>query len=419
MQVKADFPEKLECLFQPSRYKILYGGRGGAKSWGIARALLVQAAAKPLRILCAREIQKSISESVHQLLRDQIAALGLSDCYEVLQNEIRGKNGSLFLFAGLKHNVENIKSKEGLDIVWVEEAQTVSKKSWDTLIPTIRKEGSEIWISFNPDLEDDETYQRFVKSPPPGAIVQKINWSDNPWFPEVLRLEKDSLKEKDPDAYLTVWEGHCKQTLDGAVYASELRAATEGNRICRVPYDPTKPVHTFWDLGWADNTSIWFAQAVGFEFRLIDYLQDSQKPLGHYLQKLQERGYVYGTDWLPHDAQAKQMASGRSVEELMRAAGRTVRIVPRLSLADGINAARTVFSKCWFDETKTADGLQCLRHYRYELDEDKKTFKRTPLHDWASHGSDAFRYFAIAMEEPKAERERKLKFRRAGGWQAA
>ncbi|MBF9234692.1 PBSX family phage terminase large subunit [Microvirga alba] len=419
MPVNAEFPEKLQCLFEPGRYKVLYGGRGGAKSWGVARALLILGAQRPLRVLCAREIQKSIEDSVHQLLKDQIRDLGLEDFYQVLNTEVRGKNGSLFIFAGLKHNIGNIKSKEGVDIVWVEEARTVSKTSWETLIPTIRKEGSEIWITFNPGLEEDETYQRFVRTPPAGAVVQKINWSDNPWFPEVLKAEKDDLKARDEDAYLNVWEGFCKQTLDGAVYASEIRAATEGGRITRVPYDASKPVHTIWDLGWADNTSIWFAQAVGFEFRLIDYLQDCQKPLSHYLQKLQERGYVYGTDWLPHDAQAKQMGSGRSVEELMRAAGRTVRIVPRLSLADGINAARTVFGKCWFDDEKTADGLQCLRHYRYELDEDKKTFKRTPLHDWASHGSDAFRYFAVAMEEPRAERERKLKTRRAGGWMGA
>ena len=135
---QVEFPEKLEPLFTPARYKVLYGGRGGAKSWGIARTLLVLGASKPIRILCAREIQKSINESVHQLLKDQIQALGLSDFYEVLNNEIRGKNGTLILFAGLKHNVHNIKSKEGVDICWVEEAQTVSRTSWDTLIPTIR-----------------------------------------------------------------------------------------------------------------------------------------------------------------------------------------------------------------------------------------------------------------------------------------
>ena len=179
-QATADFPAALEFLFQPARYKVLYGGRGGTKSWGVAQALLILAAQRPLRILCAREIQKSIRDSVHQLLRDRITELGMESFYRVLDSEIRGANGSLFLFAGLRHNIANIRSKEGIDIVWVEEANTVSKSSWDALIPTIRKEGSEIWITFNPELERDETYKRFVKLPPPGAVVRKVGWQDNP-----------------------------------------------------------------------------------------------------------------------------------------------------------------------------------------------------------------------------------------------
>ena len=159
----AQFPSKLEFLFDQHRYKVAYGGRGSSKSWSFARALIIQAANRPLRILCAREIQKSIKQSVHQLLSDQIQALGLGSFFEVLEAEIRGMNGSSFSFAGLATNtVESIKSFEGVDIVWVEEAQTVSKRSWDILIPTIRKENSEIWISFNPDVDTDDTYQRFV-----------------------------------------------------------------------------------------------------------------------------------------------------------------------------------------------------------------------------------------------------------------
>ena len=213
---KVEFPSKLRCLFEPNRYKVLYGGRGGAKSWGIARALLVLGSKKPIRILCAREFMTSMKDSVHKLLSDQIDALGLGFFYEVTQANIRGKNGSEFSFVGLRNNVANVKSYEGVDICWVEEAQTVSKMSWDVLIPTIRKEESEIWVSFNPELETDETYQRFVYSPPETAIVQKINWNDNPWFPETLRLEKDSLKARDIEAYNTVWEGICRKTVDGA-----------------------------------------------------------------------------------------------------------------------------------------------------------------------------------------------------------
>jgi len=417
--MEIQFPEKLQCLFERSRYKVLYGGRGGAKSWGVARALLILAAGKPLRILCAREFQNSISESVHALLSDQIKALGLSDFYEIQNTTIIGKNGSAFYFAGLRHNVTKIKSFEGVDIVWCEEAQTISKSSWDTLIPTIRKEESEIWITFNPSLEADETYQRFVVKPPTSSIVVKINWSDNPWFPKVLEQEKDDLKAKDPDAYLTVWEGHCKQTLDGAIYANEVRRATEEQRFTRVPYDESKPVHTFWDLGRADKTAIWFAQMVGFEFRVIDYYENQGHALAHYLKHLQGKSYVYGDTWLPHDADNELLASERTIAQQARAAGFKVRITPKSSVADGINAARTIFGACWFDADKCADGIQCLRNYRYEVDPDTRQYSTKPLHDWASHGADAFRYLAVALREPKKPQDKPNRARGpmgTGGW---
>ncbi|MDN5881532.1 MAG: PBSX family phage terminase large subunit, partial [Nitrosospira sp.] len=390
--------------------------RGGAKSWGVARALLIQAAATPLRILCVREFQTSIAESVHHLLQSQIAEIGLESFYEVQNNAIKGANGSEFVFAGLRNNVTKIKSFEGVDRVWVEEAQTVSKSSWEVLIPTIRKDGSEIWLTFNPELESDETYRRFVVNPPADAKVVKINWQDNPWFPEVLAREKDELKARDPDAYQNVWEGHCRVTLDGAIYARELRLAQEEGRIRNVPYDALKQVHTFFDLGWADNTSIWFAQSVNNELRLIDYYSNNQQPLQHYIGVLQNKGYIYGTDWLPHDAKAKTLATGRSVEEIMTAAGRKVQIVPNLSVSDGINAARTIFNRCYFDEARCAEGLQSLRHYRYDVDPDSKQFSGKPLHDYHSHAADAFRYFAVAIEEDRpASSARGI---RMGGWRA-
>ncbi|HET7321868.1 MAG TPA: PBSX family phage terminase large subunit, partial [Longimicrobiaceae bacterium] len=156
-----DLPEYAEALWEQSRYVVLYGGRGGAKSWSVARALVIQAAERPLRVLCAREIQKSIQDSVHRLLSDQIHALGLTG-YETTRGEIRHENGSLFLFEGLKHNVTKVKSLEGIDVAWIEEAERISEESWQVLIPTIRKAGSRIFVTFNPDTEHDPTYRRFV-----------------------------------------------------------------------------------------------------------------------------------------------------------------------------------------------------------------------------------------------------------------
>lgn len=216
-----------------------------------------------------------------------------------------------------------------------------------------------------------------------------------------LAAGKDELRVRDPDAYHNIWEGNCRVALDGAVYARELRQAQAEGRIRSVPYDAAKTVHTFFDLGWADNTSIWFAQTVGNELRLIDYYSNNQMPIQHYISVLQNKGYMYGTDWLPHDAKAKTLATGRSVEEIMLAAGRKVRIVPNLSVADGINAARTVLNRCYFDEKKCAEGLQSLRRYRYEVDGDTKQFSGRPLHDYYSHAADAFRYFAISIEDDR------------------
>lgn len=412
---RAEFPVKLEGLFRKSRYKVAYGGRGGAKSWGIARALLILGAKSPLRILCAREFMTSMRDSVHKLLCDQIESLGLLGFYEITQASIRGKNGTEFSFVGLKNNIANVKSYEGVSICWVEEAQTVSRLSWNVLIPTIRAEGSEIWVSFNPELETDETYQRFVANPPKDCITMRVNWSDNPWFPETLRLEKDSLKQRDEEAYNQVWEGLCRQTVDGAIFAKEMQAAEKDGRITKVPYDATKPVHAVFDLGWSDSTAIWFLQFVGMETRLIRYIEDAQKTISYYLATMQTYGYVYDTVWLPHDAENKTLAAaGRSIDDIVRAAGYKTNILPRVPILDSINAARTIFPNCYFDREHTADGLACLRHYRYEVDPDTGQFSRNPLHDHYSHGADAFRYIGLMIKEPT--KRKKQMVATAGSW---
>lgn len=421
ISINADFPEKLKPIFQPYRYKILYGGRGGAKSHSVAAALLILGARTPLRILCAREFQASIADSVHKLLSDKINDIGLDLFYEVQRTTIKGKNGTEFIFAGLRHNVTSIKSMEGCDIVWVEEAHTVSKSSWDILIPTIRKPGSEIWLTFNPELESDETYDRFITNPPTDALVLKVNWSDNPWFPDVLRQEMEDLKKKDYDAYLNVWEGHCRTTLDGAIYANEIRQAIEDGRFTSVPWDKAKPVNVFFDLGRSDMTSIWFSQIIGFEYRIIDFFEDQGHAMDYYIQILQNRGYVYGTVWLPHDGKHKLLASNLTIEQQVRDAGFKVEIVPSISVADGINHVRTAFNRCWFDKAKCSDGISALTHYRYDVNPDTGQYSKEPKHDWACHSADSFRYQCIAYQY-KPDREKKKsnpQRRQGGGWMAA
>ena len=398
-KIKALFPEILEFLSKPYRYKILYGGRGSGKSWGVARELLIQGAIRqqPLRILCAREVQRSIKQSVHQLLSDQIQELQLGSFYEVLENEIRGKNGTKFSFTGLANNtVESIKSFEGVDRVWIEEAQTVSKKSWDILIPTIRKPGSEIWVTFNPSLDTDDTYQRFVINPPENSKVVKINYNDNPFFPEVLEQERLHSKEHDPD-YANIWEGECKSAVDGAIYAKEITEAQEQGRVTKVPYDPQLKVHVVMDLGWNDSMSIILVQKGVSDIRVINYIEDDHRTLDSYSAQLKDMRYNWGQMYLPHDGRTKDFKHGVSAEDIMRRYDWDVRIVPRLDIESGIRVARMNFHRVYFD-TSTQRLIECLKHYRRGISSTTNE-PGAPVHDEYSHGADAFRYLAVSIED--------------------
>jgi len=399
LDVTAPFPRKLGILFEPKRYKIIHGGRGGGKSWGIARALLLLGMRKKLNVLCAREVQDSIKKSVHKLLVTQINKLGLAQFYTVFDDKIAGSNGTEFTFSGIHRNVDNVRSTEDIDIVWVEEAKSVTKNSWDVLIPTIRKPGSEIWISFNPELASDETYKRFVLNPPENAFVVQMSWRDNPWFTKENNDDRLQSKRDDPDGYLNIWEGYCRHAIEGAIFAKELRDATLRKRILHVPYDPTMPVHTFWDIGWSDLVAIWSAQKIGFEYHVIGYMEDSQKTVAWFLSELDKKGYVYGVHHLPHDGKSGHLAAnGGSVRKLVKDAGRTTRVLPRLSTTAQINYARTVFPLCYFDETECAVGLERLRRYKFEIDEESGERDRVPLHDINSHGASAFMGFAVSIK---------------------
>lgn len=396
---RIQFPVKLQGLFQPRRYKVLYGGRGGAKSWGVARALLLLGSENPLRILCGREIQKSMKDSVHRLLKDQITAMGLDSFYSVLDNEIRGKNGTLFLFTGLQsHTVDTIKSFEGVDRVWIEEAHGVSKKSWDTLIPTIRKEGSEIWMTLNPDMDTDETFVRFVAGTNDDTWVCEINWRDNPWFPDVLEQERQKAERTLPkDDYEQIWEGKAKRVAAGAIYRHEIEALFADNRVADVPYDPILPVHTVWDLGWNDAMTVIMVQAGPMAVRILDYIEDSNRTYDWYVDQLNRRPYRWGTDYLPHDGAACNPQTGISSIQTLKNLGRNVADpLPAIDVEEGIKQARMVFPRCYFDKHKAARLVECLKRYRRSVN--LRTNEPTgPLHDEYSHGADAFRYLGMAV----------------------
>lgn len=399
---RAEFPSKLKFLFQPARYKICRGGRGSGKSWGFARAILIRCAKQRTRVLCTREVQKSIQQSVHQLLSDQIEAMGLSSVFQVLNNEIRGPHGSAIYFSGLSdQTAETLKSFEGVDIVWCEEAQAISKRSWDILIPTIRKEGSEIWATYNPELESDETHQRFVVNPPPDCVSVVMNYSDNPYFPAVLEAERQhAQRTMKPEQYAHVWEGQCKPAVEGAIYFDAMAASIAAGRIREVPHDASLKTHVVFDLGMADSMTLILVQKVASEIRVIHYIEGNQRILADYSAELRalrldDQPMNWGTVYLPHDGFHKRHQTGKDDATIMQGLGWTIGRVPNEHINTGIDRAREMFPRVFFNQTRTERLVECLKRYRWNISA-KTGEAAQPLHDEFSHGADAFRYLALA-----------------------
>jgi len=404
-KVNIQLPKKLGFLLKLHTYKIIYGGRGGGKSWAVADALLALGAAQKLRILCAREVQKSIKQSVHQLLKDRIVALGLEGFYDVYDTEIRGGNGTLIVFAGLSdQTADSIKSFEGIDIVWVEEAQSVSQNSWDILIPTIRKDNSEIWATFNPGMDTDPTWKMFVVNPPDDAVVVKMNWSDNPWFPANLNKKRlEAKRSKTKEDYENIWEGVCRSSVIGAIYSKEMAQMVQDKRCFIVPYDPRLQVHFIWDLGWNDAMTVVVVQKpTPSTAAVINYLEDSFQRYDEMVERLRRMRYSrWGWHWLPHDGDHKNPQTGKSPYMWLKGLGcRVKKPMERTGPEQRIKAAREAFPRIMIDGTDRSDPaetgwtggarlLECLRRYKRIV---RKTNNEpaTPDHDEFSHGADAF-----------------------------
>ncbi len=410
----AQFPEKAKALFRPAPYKVFHGGRGSAKSWSFARALLILGSRKKLFILCAREIQKSIKDSVHKLLADQAEAMGLGWFYRVLDTKIVGLNGTEFVFYGIRNNIASIKSVEAIDICAVFEATFVTAHSWDVLLPTVRRDapfgpfgqGSEILIEFNPELATDETYRRWVADPPAGTVVVEMNYHENPWFPEVLRKQMQEMRRKDYDNYLTVWEGKTRKTLEGAIYAREIATAMLEKRIIpNIRHDRSRSVDVSFDLGRSDMCATWFWQQVGTEHHAIDYYGNTGYDFTHYLEQIQSRKYLIGKIYLPHDAENEHQSASKSIAQQARLAypgDDRVIVNDRIpSIALGINIVRQLFPRIYINEITCADGIMALQHYRYEVDVDTGQRGVKPKHDWSSNPADALRTYAEGLTDPQ------------------
>lgn len=400
-----------EPLLHPKRYKGAHGGRGSGKSHFFAESLVEDAIRFPgLRAVCIREVQKSLAESAKRLIEDKIQTLGVGTLFNVLKTEIGTPGGGVILFQGMQdHTAESIKSLEGMDRAWIEEAQTLSDKSWRMLRPTIRKDGSEIWASWNPRLKVDpvDKFFRSQKGDPAIACVQ-ANWRDNPWFPKVLEAERQRDLVADPDAYGHVWEGDYVSILVGAYYASALKEAEREGRIDFVAKDPNLRVNAIWDIGGpgkkADAMSIVVAQFVGQKINVLDHIEGVGQVLGYYTSELRDRGWDKAMCILPHDAAQTHAdnPTGMDFEAQLKQAGFPTKRIhsPPGIVMQRIATTRRLFPKIWFNKDKTEALRAALGWYHEKRDEERQV-GLGPDHDWSSHAADAFGLMCIAYEEPR------------------
>lgn len=419
MQLKIEVPKEFKVLFNLDsdlRHIVLYGGRASGKSTSVALSLLILGMNKKLRILCTREVQNSIADSVHKLLSDLIFKYKLNT-WEVQKDIIRNKQtGSEIFFKGLHNNSQSIKSIEGIDIVWVEEAQSVSADSINTLVPTIRKAGSRLIWTFNRLTENDPVWELIVKKADNRTFVQKINSDaiESLLSKEIIE-EREKMRLDNPEMFGHVWLGEPMTAKTGSVFGKQLAQARSEGRITKVPYDASTGVYTAWDLGIGDSTVIWFFQVVGREIHFIDHYEGSNEDLGHYISYIQNKPYQYTTHFLPHDSKARELQTGMTRVEFFNNHGiYNIEVLRPTNFSLGQDdidlVARPKFSLCWFDEEKCQRGLECLRAYHYEYDNKNKLLRNKPEHDWSSHSSSAFIYALMAKTE-QLDVKLKVKFK--------
>ena len=442
-QISLDLPAKFGAIFDgQADYRGAYGGRGAAKTIGFANMAIVdimRLSDRPWKFLCGRELQKSLKDSVFSVIASQIDALGVADAFEVGKEYIRCKNGNEFLFYGLKSNIAEVKGLHGVRRTWLEEAQKVSQSSLTYLIPTVMRDfpDCELWASWNPDDEDDPIQKMFVTDADETFKVTKINWYDNPWFPKSLDKVRLRDLKNNPQRYEWIWEGNFNTNTEGAVYGRWIADMDRAGRLRNGLYDPSLPVYTAWDIGFSDDTAIWWFQIAGNEVRLIDYYENNREGIKHYVEQLygceivvdqygdsgkvikwhkgkdiegieRRKKYQYAKHFVPHDAANKLLqAGGRSMVQQAYEIGAMMYVVGATSQQNQIEAARTTLTMTWADPDICKDGLRCLRKYQFMWDDDKNKYRDKPEHDGFSHGCDAFEIIAQVWKSAIMSEEKK------------
>jgi phage terminase large subunit len=421
---RLELPSKLIPVFMgEARYRGAYGGRGSGKTRTFAKMAAVKGyqlsqAGESGVIVCGREFMNSLDESSMAEVKAAIASEPwLAAHYDVGEKYIRTMDGRIsFAFIGLRHNLDSIKSKSQIHLLWVDEAEPVSDAAWIKITPTVREHNSEIWVTWNPERKNSATHKRFREDPPEGAKIVEINYTDNPWFPGVLEIERLNDFHKRPDQYPHIWEGDFVTVVEGAYFAKALALARQEKRIGSVAQDPLMPKKAYWDIGVSDATTIWIVQFIGHQIRVVDYYEVENQPLSAHLEWMRSRGHGSAECVLPHDGEHRDAVTAIRFEDHIRSAGFDVRTVANQGKGAAmkrVEAARRLFPNMWFDQEKCSAGLDALGWYHEKRDEERGV-GLGPMHDWASHGADSFGLMAVDHEEPYAPSSRKRYSSRGG-----
>jgi len=416
---KIQIPDKLVPVFEgEADVRGSHGGRGSAKSRTFAKMAAVRAYmwdcdGREGIILCGRQFMNSLADSSMEEVKAAIRSEPwLAVHFDIGETYIRTKSGRIkYMFTGLDRNIDSIKSTSRILLAWIEEAENVIEAAWVKLIPTLREEDSELWVTWNPELETSATNKRFRNSTDPRTKIVEMNYKDNPWFPAILERQRQKDMVERPHLYGHIWEGEYLTALEGAYYAEAINAARAAKRIGNVAPDPLMTTRAVWDIGGtgakADATAIWIVQYIGREIRFLDYYEAVGQPLATHVQWLRSSGYEKALCVLPHDGAQHDKIQQTTYEGALTAAGFSVRVVPNQGAGAAmqrIEAARRLFPSMHFDADRCSSGLKALGWYHEKRDE-KRNIGLGPAHDWSSHGADAFGLAAVAYEPPQQARK--------------
>jgi phage terminase large subunit len=413
-------PAKLVPVFEgKADVRGSYGGRGSAKTRSFALMTAVRAYKWDMEgrqgiILCARQFMNSLADSSLEEIKAAIRETEwLLPHFDIGENYIRTKSGRVsYSFVGLARNLNSIKSKFRILLAWIDEAEPVTEEAWVKLIPTLREEDSELWLTWNPERKKSATNQRFRHANDNERTkIVEMNWRDNPWFPDILDRARTKDQRERPDQYEHIWEGAYLTVAEGAYFAKALTLARQEGRIGRVSADPLMTLRAVWDIGGtgakADATAIWVVQYVGREVRFTDYYEAVGQPLAAHVNWLRSNGYEKALCVLPHDGAAHEKIVDATYEGALRAAGFSCRVVPNQGAGAAmmrVETARRLFPQMWFDAERCAGGIEAIGWYHEKKDEERG-IGLGPNHDWSSHGADAFGLAAVAYEPPQQHRE--------------